>query len=213
MNILKQFGISDYEIIKNNSDKINKSSQISFSFLNNNFDSSSLSENNIENQNNFNIDKKNLIVFTDGSALNNGKKNAKAGCGIVFPNYPELTKSFPLKGSIQTNNRAEFSACIEAIKVSDIINPDKRLPLTICTDSELLINTVTKWMANWRKNNWRKSDGKEVLNLDLIKDLYDLTKKRVVHWRHVRAHTNNSDYYSKWNARADELAREASESR
>lgn len=194
MNILKQFGISD-EIIKNNKcNKINKTSEISFNFFKND-----LNEN------------KQFIVFTDGSALNNGKKNAKAGCAIVFPNYPEFTKCFPLRGSIQTNNRAEYSACIEAIKVSDIIDPDKRLPLTVCTDSELLINTVTKWMINWRKNNWRKSDGKEVLNLDLVKELYDLTKKRVVHWKHVRAHTNNSDYYSKWNARADELAKEASE--
>ena len=32
-----------------------------------------------------------IIVFTDGSCVNNGKSNARAGCGIVWPNeeFPE----------------------------------------------------------------------------------------------------------------------------
>lgn len=43
--------------------------------------------------------------------------------------------------------------------------------LTICTDSQLIINSMTIWLEGWRRKNWIKSDKKPVLNVDLIKRL------------------------------------------
>lgn len=38
------------------------------------------------------------------------------------------------------------------------------------TDSEFVINCMTKWIYNWKKNNWRTASGSNVKNKeDLVK--------------------------------------------
>ena len=71
----------------------------------------------------------------------------------------------------------------------------------------LLVNTVTKWMENWEKNDWEKKDSK-IKNLDLVKRLFNLTRKRTVYWAHVKAHSGLDDYFSRWNDVVDKLAQE-----
>jgi ribonuclease HI len=150
-----------------------------------------------------------LVVFTDGSAIANGRSHATAGYSIVWPNHPQYTKGAPLSDFPKTNNRAEYTACICALQTADEIDPSKDQPLYIYTDSMLLINSVTKWMPGWKRSNWIKPDGQPVLNRDLLEKLDELMKKRRVHWTHVRAHTNKKDWHSKWNDVADKLARDA----
>ena len=38
-------------------------------------------------------------------------------------------------------------------------------------DSQYVINSLTKWMPGWKKKGWKKSDGKPVLNRDLLEAL------------------------------------------
>jgi len=150
-----------------------------------------------------------LVVFTDGSSVHNGKKNAKAGYAMVWPYHPHLSMSSKLEGDLQTNNRAEFTACIKAIEAADVEDPSRKKPLHIYTDSMLLINTVTKWTKGWKKNGWKKADGNPVMNKDLVVMLDELTSTtpRKIVWTHVEAHTNNKDWASEWNAKVDEMAR------
>lgn len=150
-----------------------------------------------------------LVVFTDGSAINNGKKGAKAGYAMVWPNHPHLTAGKPLEGHVKTNNRAEFMACIAALEAAAQEDPEFRETLYIYTDSELLINTVTKWMRGWKKNGWKKASGDPVMNQDLVVRLDELTNRRKVVWTHVDAHTGGTDWMSTWNDRADVLAKSA----
>lgn len=156
-----------------------------------------------------------LVVFTDGSAIANGRKNARAGYAMVWPNHPHLTagKPLPHDGTPRTNNRAEFMACIDALAAADEADPARTKPLYIFTDSMLLINTVTKWRAGWKRNGWRKASGEPILNRDLVERLDTLlnaTPRKVV-WRHVEAHTNKKDWQSIWNDKADELAKKSVE--
>ena len=53
------------------------------------------------------IDKNGINVYTDGSCLNNGKKNASAGIGIYFDkiNIKSVSKKYTGK---QTNNCANY---------------------------------------------------------------------------------------------------------
>jgi ribonuclease HI len=150
-----------------------------------------------------------LVVFTDGSAIGNGKAHVKAGFAMVWPNHPHLTASHPLVGGIKTNNRAEYTAAIQAIEVADTVNPTLDKPLYIYTDSMLLINSVTKWMSGWKRKGWKKADGEEVMNKDLVMRLDELVQRRRVIWKHVAAHTGGTDWESTWNAKADELAKAA----
>jgi ribonuclease HI len=148
-----------------------------------------------------------LVVFTDGSAIGNGRKDARAGYAVVWPNNPELTQAHKITEGAKTNNRAEFMAAILALELADQIDPTRKQKLHIYSDSMLLINTATKWRTTWKRNGWCKADGKEVMNRDLVERLDSLlTARPKVAWQHVEAHTGKSDYMSIWNAKADELA-------
>ncbi|MHC5612451.1 MAG: RNase H family protein, partial [Nostoc sp.] len=73
--------------------------------------------------------------------------------------------------------------------------------ITLHTDSEYLINCVTKWVKGWKKKGWKKSDGKPVQNQDLLETLDELNTQQVK-WQHVRGHSGNIG-----NERCDAIAR------
>lgn len=150
-----------------------------------------------------------LVCFTDGSALHNGKHNAKAGYAVVWPFYPNHDVSISLNDK-PTNNRAEYSALISALQIADQIDPTRLELLIVHTDSMLLINSITKWLPAWKRNNFKKKDGTPVMNVDLLNAIEELMKKRNTQLKHVRAHTGGSDWASIYNDKVDKLAKKAS---
>lgn len=146
-----------------------------------------------------------IVCFTDGSFVSSSKVKI-AGYSCVFPDNQEATYSSRLEGKL-TNNRAEFTALIKALEIADLIDEEKKRHLVLYTDSELLVNTVNKWISGWKRNGWRRADKKPVKNVDLIIIIDQLIAKRVTIVRHVRAHTGKNDYFSKWNDVADKLAK------
>ncbi len=155
-----------------------------------------------------------INVFTDGSCIQSSKNkiNRPAGFSCVFPENPKFNYAAKLEGE-KTNNRAEYTACIFALKIADKIDPTSKSILYVYTDSELMINSLTKWMPGWKAKNWKKADGTPVKNIDLLKNLDDLIKKRIVVFKHVRAHTGKKDWASIHNDTADRLAKEAAMSK
>ncbi len=154
-----------------------------------------------------------LIVFTDGSAKNNSrhKNNSKAGYGVVWPNHPNLNTSKALSPSEpQTNNRAEFTALIIAYEQAALIDPSFTKTLQVYTDSKLLIDSMVSWRFGWKRNNWKKSDGSTVKNLDLIKKLDGHITNRKTVFKHVKAHTGENTWEARHNEMADQLAQAAS---
>jgi ribonuclease HI len=148
-----------------------------------------------------------LIVFTDGSAINNGMKNCRSGYGLCFPEHRELDHSAAIvKG---TNNRAEYSALVKAIELADGLDAERKKTLIVYTDSMLLINTITKWMGSWKRNDWKKSDGYTVSNLDLVKRIDELLAVRKVSLNHVKAHTGEDTWEARYNDIVDKLAKVA----
>jgi len=148
-----------------------------------------------------------LIIFVDGSCLNNGKANARAAYGIyvtkdgaeVWRHAAALAKDEP-----QTNQRAELQALAAALSYVSEGNRSAK----IYTDSMYAVNILLVWGPQWIKNGWRKSDGKPVLHTDILVPLYDLwtTLGTSVSITHVIAHTGGKDFLSRGNAVADELA-------
>jgi ribonuclease HI len=149
-----------------------------------------------------------LVCFTDGACSANGQAGARAAYAVVWPDAPAYDVAARLSGPVQTNNRAEYTAAIAALQSAERRDPTRRLPLTIYSDSKLLIDSVTRWMANWKRRGWRKSDGAEVANADLLQALDDAIARRSggVKWVHVAAHTGRADYASRWNDAADRAA-------
>lgn len=154
-----------------------------------------------------------INVFTDGSCIQSGSKknkaNRPAGFACVFPEYPAFNYAAKLQGSEKTNNRAEYTACIAALSIAEKI--DSKFERTVCvyTDSELMINSLTKWLPGWKVKGWKKADGSPVKNVDLLKSLDELLKQRTVIFKHVKAHTGKKDWMSVHNDMVDKMAKHA----
>jgi ribonuclease HI len=149
-----------------------------------------------------------MRVFTDGSCSHNGKKDAKAGFAVWFPEHKELSMKEKLPSTEpQTNQRAELRAIHKAIHILDqggFHDED----ILIYTDSDYSINCLTKWIPGWVSRGWKTAEGKDVLHQDLIREASALLSKFRSHrFHHVRAHTGNTDDISKNNDIVDRMAR------
>jgi len=148
-----------------------------------------------------------IIIFTDGSCRNNGKPNASGGIGVHFPNgeFKDVSEKFII-GNI-TNQRTELYAILKAIDL--VVNKPKysKFKIVIHTDSQYSLKSITQWAKSWEKNGWKKKDNEPILNLDLIKPLYEYYKNHDITLIHVLAHTGDSPE----NDIADRLATAGSE--
>lgn len=140
------------------------------------------------------------LVFTDGSSFNNGSRTKKHYGGIgIYVNDIDETISESLNGAI-TNNIAELKACIRAILIvtdktefEKLTNKINNKNIVIYTDSQYVINCITKWYKSWVKNDWKKYNFRtkktqDVKNRDLIEILYSLSKKFNIQLRYSKAH-------------------------
>ena len=149
-------------------------------------------------------DSKNISIYTDGSYYKIGYKEY-CGYGIYFPNDEYKSISRPFTHKPISNNRAEIYAIMKSVIIGNIIyNTEKINKITIYSDSEYVIKTVTKWYQQWQKN------GKEYKNKDLLDELMTRIKHSPfkVAFQHVRAHTGRLDEHSINNDKVDKLAKE-----
>jgi len=153
---------------------------------------------------------KELIVYTDGSCINNGRKNAHGGIGIYFPNKELKDLSKPYKLGNCTNQKTELYAILTALRYIKQKLNIKKYKIIIKTDSAYSINCVTKWIYKWQKNNWLTSANTIVANRDLIELINKYYEKYDITFIHVDAHTHKDDFDSISNDHADKLAVSAS---
>ena len=99
-----------------------------------------------------------------------------------------------------TNNRGELMAVLDLLDSTAEADED----LKIFCDSQYVINALTKWMPGWKRKGWKKADGKEVLNRDLLELLDSALKDREVEFEWVKGHNNHA-----MNEAADDRARAA----
>lgn len=141
-----------------------------------------------------------IIIYTDGSCLENSSAGGPGGWAYIIVGKDEKYSIEQNKGYFKTtNNRMEMMACLEALLEFDY---PKRI--IIHTDSQYLIDGMTKWIYGWRKRNWVTGYGEAVKNKDLWQALIDASKFHKVTYVKVKAH--NGD---KYNERCDVLAKEA----
>lgn len=154
--------------------------------------------------------KQNIIVYTDGSCINNGRSGAVGGIGIHFPNseLKDLSKVFTL--GCCTNQRTELFAILTAIRYIKQKFGLKTYRVLIKTDSQYSIDCVTKWVYGWIKNGWKTTNNKPVANKEFIEIIHKYCEHYDILFKHVEAHTNGDDDESIANAKADALAVRAS---
>jgi ribonuclease HI len=82
-----------------------------------------------------------------------------------------------------TNNQMELQALLDLLE-----RAPKEAPLKIHLDSRYVLDAVTKWSYNWRRNNWMKKDGTPVANREQIEAILNLLPGRKITWQWVRGH-------------------------
>jgi len=136
---------------------------------------------------------KQVTIYTDGACSGNP---GPGGWGAVLM-FNEFRKEMSGFEPQTTNNRMELTAAIVAL--SALKEPCE---VKLYSDSAYLVNAFQqKWLDNWQKRNWVKSDKKPVENQDLWQELLRLTGIHAVTWIKVKGHASNKE-----NNRCDELA-------
>ncbi len=136
---------------------------------------------------------KQLKLYTDGACSGNP---GPGGWGAVLI-YKDFRRELSGYDPATTNNRMEMQAAIEGL--SALKEPCE---VALYTDSAYLAHAFQKrWLDNWQKNNWLKSDKKPVENRDLWEALLALTARHKVSFIKVKGHSTNKE-----NNRCDELA-------
>ena len=132
-------------------------------------------------------------VFTDGSSVPNP---GPGGWGVVYVVDDEIVAERFGHDPDTTNNRMELTALLVALEVVP-----EGTPITVYSDSNLAVRTITEWAPDWEKRGWKRKSG-PVENRDLVEPVYHGYRKRPeleLQW--IKAHVG-----FKWNEYADRLA-------
>lgn len=97
-----------------------------------------------------------------------------------------------------TNNMGELKAVLDLFEAT-ASRPEAKL--RVYCDSQYVINSLTKWMPGWKKKGWKKSDGKPVLNRELLEALDQALTGRDYEFIWVKGHAGHE-----LNEKADSLA-------
>ena len=136
---------------------------------------------------------KKIEIYTDGACSGNP---GPGGWGAVL-RYKGIEKELSGGEPNTTNNRMELTAVIEALRALK-----EPCMITLYTDSKYVSDAFNQgWIYGWMKKDWKKADGKPVMNQELWQQLYGLWKQHDITLVWVKGHADN--YY---NNRCDELA-------
>ena len=134
-----------------------------------------------------------ITLYVDGAC----KGNPGLGGWGVYIEYPDGQVAEYCGGEANTtNNRMELQAAIQGLE-----HTPRDQPVLIWTDSSYVQQGISQWIHGWKSKNWRKADGKPVMNADLWQQLDQAVQGRQIDWRWIKGHAGHAG-----NERADELA-------
>lgn len=141
------------------------------------------------------------LIWTDGACKGNPGPGGWAA--IVVPHDGGAPIERCGGDPATTNNRMEYTAAIEGLRA---LAPGSCA--CIVTDSQLLLHSMTKWLAGWKRKGWKTAGGDPVKNQDLVMALdAEIARHAAVRWHWVRGHETGDEHAHKaLNDRADRLA-------
>jgi len=137
---------------------------------------------------------KEIEIYTDGAC--SGNPGPGGYCAILM--YKNKEKIISGNENNTTNNRMELSAVINGLKALK-----ETCSVKLYTDSAYVCNAINQnWLNDWKKNSWKNSQKKIVLNKELWLELDNLINKHNIFFVKVKGHADNFN-----NNRCDEIAR------
>jgi len=122
-------------------------------------------------------------IHTDGACRGNP---GPGGWGAVLE---QGTHRKTLHGGEQltTNNRMELTAVIKALEALK-----RPCEVQLYSDSRYVLQGITEWLPNWKKNGWRTSARKPVMNSDLWQALDSAAARHQIKWHWVKGHSGDA---------------------
>lgn len=136
-------------------------------------------------------------LFTDGACSG----NPGPGGWAYLLQHPASGKSQEASGgaALTTNNQMELMAVIAGLEALR-----SRSSVEVITDSVYVAKGCSEWLAGWKRNGWRRREGKQfkpVKNIELWQRMDDLLERHRVRFTVVKGHSGHVE-----NERCDELA-------
>lgn len=132
-------------------------------------------------------------MFTDGACSGNP---GPGGWGTILRSNG-TEKEMSGGEANTTNNRMELLAVINGLSALR-----RKCDVTIYTDSQYVVNGITKgWAQSWKENGWRKKDKKPALNADLWDMLLNLLSEHEYSFVWLKGHDGHPE-----NERCDKMA-------
>ena len=132
-------------------------------------------------------------MFTDGACSGNP---GPGGWGTILRSNG-VEKEMCGGEANTTNNRMELLAVINGLSALK-----RKCEVTIYTDSQYVVNGITKgWAQSWKANGWRKKDKKPALNADLWDMLLNLLSQHEYSFVWLKGHDGHPE-----NERCDKMA-------
>lgn len=136
-------------------------------------------------------------MYTDGACLGNPGPGGWC-CLMRFGKHERVLKGHAAE---TTNNRMEIQAVLAGLQA--LTEPCQ---VELYSDSQYVLKGMSEWLPGWVQRNWRNSQKKPVLNVDLWKEMYALLQTHEVRGHWVKGHAGHPE-----NEFCDQTAREEAE--
>ncbi len=135
---------------------------------------------------------KQVEIYTDGACRGNP---GPGGWGVLLRSNGHEKEL--CGGALETtNNQMELLAAIKALE-----SLKEPCQVELFTDSNYVKQGITEWIINWKKNGFKNSKKKPVVNAELWMRLDTIASQHKVNWQWVKGHAGHIE-----NERADTLA-------
>ena len=127
-----------------------------------------------------------VLAFTDGSSLANPGGPGGTAFVVLDRMGPEIRfggNRWVEDGDAVTSNRMELRSVLEALEG---LPAGEAVDLT--SDSQYVVQALSRWVHAWRRKGWRTAAGGPVLNRDLIEALDVRAATLRVRYAWVRGH-------------------------
>jgi ribonuclease HI len=138
-----------------------------------------------------------IQLFTDGACSGNP---GPGGWAYVLRHLPSGREKVDSGGERQTtNNRMELMAVIRGLEA--LTRPCR---VELLTDSVYVGKGLLEWMPKWKRNQWRRREGKNwvpIKNEELWRRLDSLARQHRIQYTRVAGHSGHPE-----NERCDQMA-------
>lgn len=127
-------------------------------------------------------------IFCDGGCSPNP---GPAGSGLVVYREGQLSEFwYGCYEEMGTNNTAELNALYQALRIAER-KLEQGLKVQVLSDSKYSVKAMNDWAIGWKRKGWKKLDGEEIANKDLMIKMHALftTISRRIQLNHVKGHS------------------------